>query len=331
MKPSQGVDISIYFDTLIDMNRISELTELFKVLSDLTRQRLIASLDGNELSVQELQQVLELGQSSISSHLSKLRGVDVVRSRRDGKFTYYRLARHAEGGSPVLEELLRSAGGADWYESDQLRLEAVLTQRREASLAYFNTLSAQNRRSPGQTWETMALAFARMLWGLRVADVGCGNGRLSALLSSSGNVVTGIDNAEEQIRLARELYAGRRGLAFEQADAENLPFSEGSLDAVIFSHSLHHIPRPERALREAARSLVPGGRLIVVDLAAHGEEWLREHFGDLWLGFSRGDLTRWLEGADLQVKDIQEAGSDREYPIIRTVVLVAEKRGLGDS
>lgn len=307
------------------MNRIAELTELFKVLSDPTRQRLLAALEGNELSVQELQQVLELGQSSISSHLAKLRGVDVVRSRRDGKFIYYRLAGNGEEGAPVLEELLRSARGADWYESDQLRLEEVLTQRREASLAYFNTLSAQNRRSPGQTWETMALAFARMLWGLRIADIGCGNGRLSALLASSGNDVIGIDNAEEQIRLAQELYASREGLSFALADGEALPFPDESVDAVIFSHSLHHIPRPDHALREAARSLVVGGRLIVVDLAAHGEEWLREHFGDLWLGFNRPDLDRWLEQAGLAVKEVEEAGNDREYPIIRTLVLVAEK------
>jgi ArsR family transcriptional regulator len=310
---------------MIHMNRIAELTELFKVLSDLTRQRLLAALAGNELSVQELQQVLELGQSSISSHLGKLRSVGVVSSRRDGKYTFYRLARNGE--APILEELLESAPTADWYETDQLRLEEVLRQRREASLAYFNTLSAQNRRSPGQTWDTVALAFSRMLWGLRIADVGCGNGKLSALLASSGNDVIGVDNAEEQIRLARELYEGRPGLSFAVAEAEALPFPEESVDVVLFSHSLHHMPRPERALNEAARTLVPRGRMILVDLSAHGEEWLREHFGDLWLGFSREDLGRWLEGAGMSVKEIDEAGSDGEYPIIRTLVLVAEKLG----
>ena len=98
------------------------------------------------------------------------------------------------------------------------------------------------------------------------------------------------------------------------------------MDAVIFSHSLHHMPRPDRALAEAARTLVPGGRLILVDLAAHREEWLREHFGDLWLGFSREDLHRWLEGARMKVGELEEAGSDGEYPIIRTLVLVAEKQ-----
>lgn len=311
---------------MIFMNQIGELTELFKVLSDPTRQRLLAALEGNELSVQELQQVLELGQSSISSHLGKLRSVGVVSSRRDGKFTFYRLARNGEMEKPVLEELLRSAPSADWYETDTLRLEEVLAQRREASLAYFNTLSAQNRRSPGQTWDTIALAFSRMLWGKRIADVGCGNGRLSALLASSGNDVIGVDNAEEQIKLARELYQGRQGLSFQLADSEALPFPEESMDVVIFSHSLHHMPRPERSLTESARALIPGGRIILLDLASHNEEWLREHFGDLWLGFTRHDLGRWMEGAGLQVKEIEEAGSDSEYPIIRTVVLVAEKQ-----
>ena len=326
---------------MIFMKQIGELTELFKVLSDPTRQRLLAALEGNELSVQELQQVLELGQSSISSHLGKLRSVGVVSSRRDGKFTFYRLARNGEMEKPVLEELLRSVPSADWYETDTLRLEEVLAhaqdetrskleevlaQRREASLAYFNTLSAQNRRSPGQTWDTIALAFSRMLWGKRIADVGCGNGRLSALLASSGNDVIGVDNAEEQIKLARELYQGRQGLSFQLADSEALPFPEESMDVVIFSHSLHHMPRPERSLTESARALIPGGRIILLDLASHNEEWLREHFGDLWLGFTRHDLGRWMEGAGLQVKEIEEAGSDSEYPIIRTVVLVAEKQ-----
>ncbi|MFW6338786.1 MAG: ArsR/SmtB family transcription factor [Alkalispirochaetaceae bacterium] len=313
---------------MIPMNRIGELTELFKVLSDLTRQRLLAALEGNELSVQELQQVLELGQSSISSHLGKLRSVGVVSSRRDGKYTFYRLARNGE--APILTELLRSAPTADWYETDQLRLEEVLRQRREASLAYFNTLSAQNRRSPGQTWDTVALAFSRMLWGLRIADVGCGNGKLSALLASSGNDVIGVDNAEEQIRLARELYDGRAGLSFRVAEAEELPFPDESLDVVVFSHSLHHMPRPERALHEAARTLVPRGRIVLVDLVAHGEEWLREHFGDLWLGFSREDLSRWLGAASMEIREIDEAGSDGEYPIVRTLVLLAEKPSRGE-
>lgn len=305
------------------MNQIDQLTELFKVLSDPTRQRLLAALEGNELSVQELQQVLELGQSSISSHLGKLRSVGVVSSRRDGKFTFYRLAR--DGAHPVLEELLGSAPSADWYGTDQLRLEEVLSKRREASLAYFNTLSAQNRRSPGQTWDTIALAFSRMLWGLRVADIGCGNGRLSALLASSGNDVIGVDNAEEQIKLARELYQGRQGLSFAVADSEELPFPDESMDVAIFSHSLHHMPSPERSLTEAARTVVAGGRIVLVDLAAHSEEWLREHFGDLWLGFSSKDLGRWLEEAGMRLREVEESGSDSEYPIIRTVVLVAEK------
>lgn len=311
---------------MILMNQIGELTELFKVLSDPTRQRLLAALEGNELSVQELQQVLELGQSSISSHLGKLRSVGVVSSRRDGKFTFYRLAGNGDSKNPILEELLRSAPSADWHETDKLRLEEVLAQRREASLAYFNTLSAQNRRSPGQTWDTIALAFSRMLWGKQIADVGCGNGRLAALLASSGNDVIGVDNAEEQIKLARELYQGRGGLSFSVADSEALPFPNESMDVVIFSHSLHHMPSPERSITEAARTLLPGGRLILLDLASHNEEWLREHFGDLWLGFSRDDLARWMDEAGMRVKEIEESGSDSEYPIIRTVVLVAVKQ-----
>ncbi|MFP4329932.1 MAG: metalloregulator ArsR/SmtB family transcription factor [Alkalispirochaetaceae bacterium] len=311
---------------MMHMNRILELTELLKILADSTRQRLIAALEGNELSVQELQQVLETGQSSISSHLGKLRSLGVVSSRRDGKFSYYRLIGNESAPSHLLQELLEAARDADWYESDQLRLETVLAERREASLAYFNTLSAQNRRSPGQTWDTVALAFSRMVSGLRIADVGCGNGRLSALLASSGNDVIGVDNAPEQIRLARELYEGREGLDFVQAEAESLPFPDSSLDIVIYSHSLHHIPRPDRALIEAARTLAPGGRIIIIDLAAHREEWLREHFGDLWLGFNPRDLERWLEAGELELLDEVEAGSDSEYPIIRTIVLVAEKR-----
>lgn len=308
------------------MNPIAELTELFKVLADSTRQRLIASLEGTELSVQELQQVLELGQSSISSHLGKLRSLRVVSSRRDGKFTYYRLATQDGALSTLLEELLAAAREADWYESDQLRLEKVLSDRREASLAFFNTLSAQNRRSPGQTWDTLALALSRMVTGVRIADLGCGNGRLTALLAGSGNDVIGVDNAEEQIRLARELYQGRPGVSFVQAEAEELPFPSQSLDVLIFSHSLHHIPRPEQALIEAGRTLVPGGRLIIVDLAAHREEWLREHFGDLWLGFSLVDLERWLEKSGFELLEAEEAGSDREYPIIRTIVVTARRR-----
>ncbi len=309
------------------MATINELTELFKILSDVTRQRLLAVLDGNELSVQELQQVLEQGQSSISAHLAKLRSVGIVGSRRDGKFIYYRLIRSPDGElPPIVQEVLGAAETGDWNETDQLRLEGVLRARREASLAFFDSVHSQNRRSPGQTWDAEAFALAGMLFGRRIVDVGCGNGRLSALIARSGNEVVGVDNSEEQIRLAQSLNAGPGAPRFVRAEAEALPFPDASADLVVFSHALHHIARPGRAIAEASRILEPGGRVVILDLASHGEEWLREHFGDLWMGFSGQDLKRWIESAGMKELQQSEFGSDGEYPLIRTIVVVAKKR-----
>lgn len=307
------------------MSKLVQFTNTLKLLSDVSRIRVLAALDGNELTVTELTQVLGLGQSTISSQLSALKDQGIVSSRKDGQYVFYRLSRQESG--TLEERLLRGlrevAPESDWYEADQQMLVSVLEARREASLSYFRDLRTQNQRSPGQGWESMARGLIHTLHGKQIADLGCGIGRFAAMLAVS-NEVTGVDSSPDQITAARELYCGENSnflnLRFLNAPMENTGLDAASFDLVIISHALHHLPRPQLALFEAARLLRSGGQVLIFDIAHHGEDWTKERFGDFWLGFPNESVAEWLGDAGFTNIRVELAGRDPEFPAFLALV-----------
>ena len=313
------------------MSDIHHFTTILRLLSDQARLRVLAVLDGNELTVKEMTEILNLGQSTLSSQLSQLKDQGLVSARKEGQFVFYRLSRTR--GDSLEGKLLKTAKQlfpqAPWYEGDQRTLQGVMDRRQEASLSYFRDQKTQNQRSPGQGWESLATAFLLTLHDRDIADLGCGNGRLAALLARHGNRVIGIDNSPEQIRLAQQLHTGqplRGSLEFRQASMENTGFPDSSFDLVVISHALHHIPRPLDAILEAGRILQPGGQLLILDLANHHEDWIKDRFGDFWLGFHEDTLTEWLHQGDFSDLRFEIAGRDMEYPSLEALVVTAWKK-----
>jgi ArsR family transcriptional regulator len=82
-----------------------------------------------------------------------------------------------------------------------------------------------------------------------------------------------------------------------RGDLENLPLGDASVDCSLLSQALHHAARPDRALFEAARIVRPGGRIVVLDLLRHQQDWVREEWADQWLGFEPDQLISWFEQA----------------------------------
>jgi ArsR family transcriptional regulator len=308
--------------------QIDVLTGVFKLLSDETRLRILCALSESELAVGELQKILGLGQSTLSTQLGLLKEQDLVANRKEGQKVLYRIPRNGKEDPKLdlIENALESARVAKWYERDLRNLKKVLQERSDRSREFFNTQAVQNMPSPGQTWRAMCSGLIRLIRDQRIVDLGCGNGRLAIPLAQSGNAVTGVDNSEEQIRLARENAEGASGqLVFKQAPMEDTGLPAASFDVVILSQSLHHAAKPKEAIAESFRLLAPGGRILILDLLAHGEEWMRTKFGDFWLGFTQSDLKAWLKEGGFASIHLEITGPSKDYPEIEGLLAQAEK------
>ncbi len=312
------------------MHSDRDITLVLKLLGDQTRLRILSVLQGNELTVKELTEVLRIGQSTLSTQLGQLKEANLVSFRKENQFVYYRLSQtfDDEFTRRICDEVLQQAQAYEWHERDQRRLLDIFERRREASLSFFASREAQNQVSPGQTWEALGRGLIELISELDVVDLGCGVGRLSAMLAASGNRVTGIDNSDEQISGAQSLHAGLAlpNLSFKKAPMEATGLAANSWDLVVVSHALHHAAQPRAVIQEAWRLLKDGGRLLILDLHAHNQEWIKERFADFWLGFDQNDLIDWLGQCGFLDVRCHIAGSDPAWPEIEPLVLIGRKQ-----
>ncbi len=277
--------------------------ERLKALADEVRLRIIRAVSASELSVAELVQVLELPQSTVSRHLKVLRDVKLVETRRDGTYIYYR--RGSALADPLLaqfvDEQLRSLDGG---ELDSEAVMRVIGMRSRRSREFFDQVAGKygELSQPGGGWSALAGAMAVGFAGCDIADLGAGEGDLTLLLARFARSVMAVDASSEMLkhvgaRLNREQHAARVELVL--GELEELPMSNESVDAVFLSQALHHVGQPAVAIREAARILRSGGWLIVLDLQQHDQEWMREQWADVWLGFDPDQVEQWIVQAGL--------------------------------
>ncbi len=287
--------------------------ELFRALADEVRLRLLNAVLSAELSVAELVEVLGLPQSTVSRHLKPLRESGIVDTRREGTSVYYRRGPMLADRelSAVLERRLRELGTA---ERDAKTIRAVLDQRRRRSREFFEKVAGRygELTQPGGGWPALAAGMAAGFAGREVADLGCGEGALTLLLAAHARKVVAVDQSKAMLRLVRER-AKEAGLADRvqtvEGDLERVALDDASCDDVFLSQALHHAARPAHAVREAARLLKRGGRLVVLDLARHEQEWVRSEWADQWLGFEAEELALWMKEAGLKVLRVQRLDS----------------------
>lgn len=309
---------------------MSATLKILRALADPTRLRIAALLEGQELSVNELQQITGLGQSRISTHLGLLADANLVASRRDGKRTYYRLAH---GANPTEPDLLRPAirGAADLPEraSDLINLKRILDLRAHRERLLFNQVAGRFDRSygPGRSWQAFGQMLLHLLPPLTVADLGSGEGLLSELLALRCRKVIAVDNSEKIVEFgaAKARKAGLKNLEFRLGDLQNPPIDAGSVDLVILSQALHHAADPAKALGSAHRILKPGGQLLMLDLRQHHFVRARELYGDHWLGFTESKLQQWLEAAGFDKIEISVVAREEEPPHFETLLAAAKK------
>ena len=301
-----------------------------RAISDPTRLRLIALLEKNELSVQELQEITRLGQSRISTHLRMLQEADLLRSRREGKRTFYGLNREADQlAADFLRLALQGAGELPDNAADRINLKRILNRRSEQAQVYFNQVAGRFDRvyGPGRSWQGFGHLLLRIVPPLVVADLGSGEGLLSELLARRCRKVIAVDNSEKIVAFgaAKARKNNLKNLEFRLGDLENPPIEPQSVDLVILSQALHHAQSPAAAIASAHRILRPNGQILILDLLKHGFEKAHESYGDRWLGFAESDLHRWLENAGFRKIEISVVACEEEPPHFQTVLACGEK------
>jgi ArsR family transcriptional regulator len=242
------------------------------------------------LNVSELVSLVGVGQSSVSHHLAKLKGLELIREERQAGFTYYSLA--VDPTDPRWP-LIRLAHDAEDAHGDRARLTELLRRREDRASLNEKLLE------PGQSWMLWATALATLLPPLDVVDFGCGTGVLTVELARWARRVTAIDRSAHALSQARARAerAGLTNITFLEADLRELPLSGGKKDLVVASQSLHHVDDPQSVLAEAARILKPAGRAIVLELMPHREKWVQERLGHVHLGFEPEALAQGLAKA----------------------------------
>jgi ubiquinone/menaquinone biosynthesis C-methylase UbiE/DNA-binding transcriptional ArsR family regulator len=301
-----------------------------RALADPTRLRIVALLERDELSVNELQQITRMGQSRISTHLRQLQEAELVQFRREGKRTFYKLNAKADATAREFIQLaIRGAREMPDFPSDQINLKRILKRRQEQAQLYFDQVAGRFDRSygPGRSWQAFGQMLLRVLPALTVADLGSGEGLLSQLLARRAKKVIAVDNSEKIVAFgankAKKL--GLKNLEFRLGDLENPPLDAESVDLVVLSQALHHAKDPARAIQSAARLLKPGGQLMILDLLAHQFDKARELYGDLWLGFPESDLHKWLEAAGLKKIEVTVVAEEDQPPNFKTVLASGER------
>jgi ubiquinone/menaquinone biosynthesis C-methylase UbiE len=283
--------------------------DIFRALADPTRLRILNLLRAMELSVGEIAQVLGQSQPRVSRHVRILIEAGLVERRKEGSWVFLSLGAR-DRVEPLFATLDRWAdldGEDKWKDADAARLAAVRADRAAAAARYFEAHAGDwdQIRSLHIAESEVEAAIGRALGGSpigRLVDIGTGTGRMLELFGPAADHALGVDRSPEMLRAAR-VKLGQAGLAaaeLRQGDMYALPLSSGTADTVIIHQVLHYAQQPSAAVAEAARLLVPGGRLLIVDFAPHEREELRAADAHLRLGFADEVMLKYLEAAGLE-------------------------------
>ncbi len=296
-----------------------------KLLADPTRIRILMLLDREALSVAELQEILGMGQSRISTQLSQLKTEGLVEDARSGKNNIYSCS-----ADPDLMDVARlAAKEIREVEVDTAALRHLLRKRKDHARAYFDELAGRFGKDyvPGRSWKALAEALLRTMTYQVVADLGAGEGTLSQLLAQRAEKVIAVDLSPKMVEFGRALAEKHNlpNLEYRIGDIEEPPIEADSVDLAFLSQALHHAEHPQKAINAAYRLLKPGGRLVVLDLLQHSFEEARELYADRWLGFSESDLAAMLESAGFRHIETVVADKESEAPRFQTLLGVACK------
>jgi ArsR family transcriptional regulator len=309
---------------------MSSILKSLRLIADPTRLRILNLLRREDLSVVELQDILGMGQSRISSQLSQLRLAKLVTDRRSGKNIIYTFGNDTTAiDDRLLQALDLAMSDIEEIADDCASLDLTLAKRKDKARAYFDALAGKFGRTycPGRSWKALAETLLKLMPPMVIADLGAGEGTFSQLLAQRAEKVIAVDNSEKMVEfgasVARE--NGYLNLEYRLGEIESPPIDDGTVDLAFFSQSLHHAEHPDLAIAAAHRILKPGGRIIILDLLKHQFEDARDLYADIWLGFSELDISRFLKDSGFREIEISVVDREPDPPHFQTVMALAQK------
>jgi ubiquinone/menaquinone biosynthesis C-methylase UbiE len=301
---------------------MSDLIAMLRAAGDPARLRVLLLLRQAELTVSEVTEILGQSQPLVSRHLKLLSDAGLIQRFKEGSWVFYRAADSGAGAD--LGGAIAAIAAAESHEADLKRLASVRDARAAAAAAYFNSIAAQWERiralhAPEKDVEAALVRRIGPGPMESLLDAGTGTGRMLELLAPHVRRAVGIDASPGMLAVARDRLArvDIRHAQVRLGDVHRLPFPDGDgasgFDAVLFHQVLHYLDDPGAAVAEAARVLRAGGRVLIVDFAAHEMEFLRRDFAHRRLGFSDREVQSWLRAAGLrsQGSDAIAAGGDK--------------------
>jgi len=308
-----------------------------RAVAEPTRLRLLAILAGGELTVSEITRVLRQSQPRVSRHLKLLCDAGLLERSREGAWAFYRVARSGPGGGLTAALLELLPDGDAGLARDRERLALIRSERAERAAAYF--------RENAESWDSIrdlyvgeAAVERAMLEAAGegdlgdLVDLGTGTGRILELFSPRVRRGTGIDSSREMLNVARA-NSSARGIGNCQVRLGNLydvPLESGCADVVTLHHVLHFLDDPAAAIREGARLLRPRGRMLVVDFAPHGLEFLRTEHAHRRLGLADDEVARWCDDAGLSAFEVRhlEAAGGNTHQTLTVSLWTATRRAI---
>src|SRR5262245_32134150 len=280
------------------------LNTALKAAGEETRLRVLALLAEAELTVSALTDILPQSHPRIPRHPQLLGEAGLVERFREGTWAFFRLAEHGAGADVARALIERLEPGDQTVRRDHERLASVRQARAAAAQAYFRAHAAEwdRIRKLHVADEAVEEAILAALSEKPVRSLlDLGTGRMLEIFGPDIERGLGLDLSLDMLLLARDRLerAGLRNCSVRQGDIYDLPLANGSFDVVILHQVLHFLDDGARAIREAARVLRPGGRLLVIDFAPHEQEFLREQFAHRRLGFAPETVTQWITASGL--------------------------------
>jgi len=291
------------------------MIDLFKALADPCRLRLVAVLLRGEFTVQELTQILCMGQSRISRHLKILTEAGVLSVKRQGTWSYYRAGEDNPFFGAIRPAFEQELDKLPQRRDDLAALTLALEARRKRSLEFFDR-HARQWDSLSRTLLPVPQYLDRLLALVppvaELLEIGVGTGSLLPDLAGRAAKVIGVDHSPAMLDEARRRLAadGQSGIELRLGEMTHLPLADGGAGCVVANMVLHHAADPQAVLREIARVLQPDGTLVLADLARHEREWAREQLADQWLGFEEDELQGWLKAAGLAGVEVNRVGAE---------------------
>jgi ubiquinone/menaquinone biosynthesis C-methylase UbiE/DNA-binding HxlR family transcriptional regulator len=281
---------------------MQEVLEALKAAGEPTRLRILAVLDACELTVTELCRVLGQSQPRVSRHLRLLCEAGLLERHAEGTSAFYRLTRVGVG-----HDLYRSIDALLDHDDavldrDRGRLAAVRAERAEIAAEYFATIAGRWDRvrdlhvGDGEVEQALLASVGLSRIG-DLVDIGTGTGRILELFADRIDHGLGIDLSREMLNVARSRLdeQGMTNCSVRHGNVYDLDVADGSMDVAVLHHVLHFLDDPAAAVEQAARTLRPNGRLLVVDFAPHTREALRSDFAHRRLGFTDDEVAAWCE------------------------------------